>query len=145
MSNRVAHDYESLIEALVERKRELRLSTLEVDDIAGLPTGYFSKICCGVRGLGVRSLGLVLQALQVEIIVQPNNNLARGEDQLSAAEKAARNRPPKTNFLKLRSAAGARRKWLLMTEAERRRHIKKMCKARSDAAKARRARQNPLP
>jgi hypothetical protein len=66
-----ADDYESLRRLLDNRRRELRLTMLDVDYRAGWADGYASKAFCGTRNFGLRSLGLILQVLRVRIMLVP--------------------------------------------------------------------------
>ena len=60
---------EGLTSILTERRRELGLSQLLVDDIAGLPSGYTAKVECRIKGLGKLSLPCLLGALGLELAV----------------------------------------------------------------------------
>jgi hypothetical protein len=78
-----------------------------------LPVGYFGKLTGGDRGLGMRSLGPVLGALQLVLVVQAN-------DLADASSKDGRNKPKKRlvprqgrkNFNRIRAQRAAQRKWL---------------------------------
>jgi hypothetical protein len=62
--------------AIDARRRELRLTCLDLDYEANLPSGYTSKFLCGVRNLGPGALGKVLHVLGVEIALVPEGMLA---------------------------------------------------------------------
>jgi hypothetical protein len=57
------------------RKRELGLSNLALDDIAGIQQGYSSKVFAGVKGLGSMSLPALLGALGVRLAVVADDDL----------------------------------------------------------------------
>ena len=85
----LANDFTDLIRAMRERRIQLGLSQLALDDLAGLPSGYSGK-CEAVltnpkarnaRSIGKDSLPLLLAALglQIGVIVAPNRqNFMRG-------------------------------------------------------------------
>lgn len=64
-------DYDSLIAALRARADELNVSRLAIDERAGLQSGYTAKLLAGEggRGLGRLSLGCLLGALGVKLIM----------------------------------------------------------------------------
>jgi hypothetical protein len=67
----VVGDYSGLIAALRDRCEALNVSNAMLDEVAGLPSGYVGHVL-GVRPsrqLGRLSLGLVLGALGVKLIV----------------------------------------------------------------------------
>jgi hypothetical protein len=66
----IVRSYDDLRRAIAERRKELDLVQLELDDLTGLPSGYIGKLECGMRSFGSLSLGLVLQALGIELIVR---------------------------------------------------------------------------
>lgn len=66
-----ARDYEELRKLINNRRIELRLRMTDVDVDAELQSGYFAKLMCGLRNLGPKSLGKVLGALGVEIVLMP--------------------------------------------------------------------------
>ena len=71
----VAATYEELVATIIDRRKSLGLSQTDVDLIAGLPGGYQAKIeisginpkAKNARGLGARSLPLVLRALGLHL------------------------------------------------------------------------------
>jgi hypothetical protein len=69
MSNRllVADSYNGLREILNERRRQLKLSMIELDERAGLSGGYAGHILGGSRKFGGTSLELLLGALGVQL------------------------------------------------------------------------------
>ena len=67
----VAVDYRGLMGALGERKKELGLTNLELDELGGLAGGYTSKLFCGSKRLGLETLGKLLTALNAKVVVVP--------------------------------------------------------------------------
>lgn len=78
----VANDFTDLVRAMRERRIQLGLSQLALDDLAGLPSGYVGKLEANLtnpsarnaRGMGRDSLPLLLGALglQIGVVVAPN-------------------------------------------------------------------------
>jgi hypothetical protein len=68
----IIRDYSDLRQAIACRRKSLGLPQLELDQITGLPDGYQGKLECGMRSFGALSLGLVLQALGVELVLRPS-------------------------------------------------------------------------
>jgi hypothetical protein len=66
---RRCESYRDLIAAIDERRQDLRLPMIELDEIAGLYTGYAAKLICMTKSLGPLSLGLMLEALGLQITV----------------------------------------------------------------------------
>lgn len=58
------------------RRAELRLTHLDVDEIAGLHTGYYGRLELGKKGFGEMSLAAVLGALGLELVVVPKGTHA---------------------------------------------------------------------
>ena len=69
----VVRDYRRLLEALNARRQKLAMPMLAVDDASSLQTGYSAKLFAGVRNLGPLSLGMLLAALDLELVVRPRN------------------------------------------------------------------------
>jgi hypothetical protein len=67
----ICHDYQELIVALRHRREALDLSYSAIDDIAGLPAAYTSKLLAmrPGRSLGKLSLGLILGTLGLKLAV----------------------------------------------------------------------------
>ena len=55
----VVVDYDGLLAALRQRAIELNTPLESIDEVAGLPTRYTTKLLGGMRGLGRVSLGLL--------------------------------------------------------------------------------------
>lgn len=65
----IAHEYRDLIELIRHRIDELGISLELANEIAGLPAGYLNTLLCGRKKLGVLSLGCVLSALGLAIVI----------------------------------------------------------------------------
>lgn len=79
---RVVREYGDLVDALIQRRKSLGFSQLELDDRSGLQVGYTGKIECWKnrkhgRGLSIVSLPLVLEALGLGLIVVRVRKIAR--------------------------------------------------------------------
>lgn len=88
MATRKVHyagSYDEMVAALIEQRHAVGLSQLEVDERAGLPSGYTGKIECGRRRLGALSLSLMLQALGLRLAVERDPSIkVRPSDVVSA-------------------------------------------------------------
>ena len=74
----VITDHYGLVTALRRRITELGTGLDLVDEVAGLPDGYTGKVLVGRHGLGPISLGAILGALAVKIVlVSDEEALAR--------------------------------------------------------------------
>lgn len=71
MSEAAIQSYDQLRQAVARRRKALGLTQLDLDDLAGVQDGYTGKLECGARHFGPLSLGLILQALGVELVLQP--------------------------------------------------------------------------
>jgi hypothetical protein len=70
------HDYDGLRDAVRARVEQLNISRQCLDEITGPPTGYCSKVLAqgeakDVKRFGVMSLGLVLQAAGLKMVLDP--------------------------------------------------------------------------
>lgn len=70
----IVREYHELLQAIDTRRRELGMPMIELDERAGLPLGYVGKLLTdptkrNAKTLGRTSLGLVLKALGIEIVV----------------------------------------------------------------------------
>lgn len=79
-----ARDYEGFRRLLDARRKVLRMSMLELDHLANMPSGYSAKLLCGnhPKNIGPDSMGKLLAALSVEIAIMPTalgNDVSRGE------------------------------------------------------------------
>jgi hypothetical protein len=91
-------DYDLMIEALDERRKELKLSCNELDDLAGIAAGYFAK-CAGasqVKHLGWKSAFGVARALGLRLVfeIDPDATAAT----LAAARQRNANQARPGNF-----------------------------------------------
>jgi hypothetical protein len=88
---RFVSDYGGLVATFCERTEQLELSRLELDRIAGLPSGYAGKILSKepVKTIGLNSLGPVLQSLGLVLCVL--------EDPAARDRTLARREPFKAN------------------------------------------------
>jgi hypothetical protein len=65
--------YSDLVASLAHTRVEKGLSQLQLDDRTGLPDGYAGKQEAATRAYGPLSFGLVLQALDVELVLRPRS------------------------------------------------------------------------
>ena len=56
-------------DAAKQRRRELGIPLLELDDISGVQSGYAAKLEAGIKNLGYISLPCILGALGLELLV----------------------------------------------------------------------------
>jgi hypothetical protein len=70
---RSARDYDGLRALINARRVELRMRLLDLDHDAGLQNGYAGKIFCGMKNFGPGTLGPILDALDVEIVLMPRS------------------------------------------------------------------------
>jgi hypothetical protein len=140
-----AHDYRTLMGALIERKLQLGVTCFELESLGDLPTGYASKLFTGRRTLGLVSIGKMLAALNVRLVVVPAGRSQRGLTALIG--KAAQIRRLDENGKDIRRSEWGKRghaKWMcLTTPAERRRNARLAGKASADARAARKAETMP--
>lgn len=68
----VVNGYQKLVAAIRERKEAMGLSDKEIEHLAGLTAGHWSKLMAQTKSLGPVSLGRVLRALGLELIVSEN-------------------------------------------------------------------------
>jgi hypothetical protein len=68
-----ASDYDGLRALINARRVELRMRHLDLDHDAGLQSGYTGKIFCGMRNFGPLTLGPILDALDVDIVLIPRS------------------------------------------------------------------------
>jgi hypothetical protein len=68
------HSMEELLAALRARRDELQLTHERLDDISGLPSGYFGKLLAPVpiKNLGWMSFGLALDSMGVALVMVEN-------------------------------------------------------------------------
>jgi hypothetical protein len=93
----VVRDYPSLIDALKKRIDELETSYDSVDQLAGLPVHYVSKLLgpSAGRSLGKISFGPIMQVLGIELVVQENlDGYERIRNRLEKRRWARKNKIP---------------------------------------------------
>jgi hypothetical protein len=76
--------YADLVSSLAHIRVERGLSQLELDERTGLPSGYAGKQEAAVRSYGPLSLGLTLQALDVELVLRPRSKMENERDDVAA-------------------------------------------------------------
>jgi hypothetical protein len=107
-----ADDYKTLMGALEARKKHLGLTNLDIDWLGNLPSGYAGKLFCGSRCLGLTSIGKVLKALDVRLVIQPSQTWSDGkampDNMLALKEKR-----------KSWGRKGGLKRWALQTPAQR--------------------------
>ncbi len=86
--------YAGLMAALLARMLELDTTCESVDEVAGLPDRYVSKLFAPVpiKGIGRKSLGPLLRALGIKLIlVEDSGIMGRVREELSRRETVNRN------------------------------------------------------
>lgn len=86
-------DLDELRAAFVARRRELGMTQLECDARAGLQDGYTGKWEAGIKGLGRVSLGCLLGALGLRLMVSraDHKRILIDENPGFSSEKSERN------------------------------------------------------
>jgi len=125
-------DFETLRLALAQRKRDLRMSNLELDHLAKLQSGYTGKLMCGIKRPGDMSLPALLGALGAELVLIPSR--AKDNPESPGEHGAALGGLKKV--LSARGKKGAAKRFLRTTAEERSRHAKKMNRVRWAKARA---------
>jgi hypothetical protein len=118
----IVETYPGLRAALSVRVNELRMTHLQVDEIAGLQTGYTGKILCGSRHFGDKSLGQLLAGLGLKLAVVR----ARGTDNDFAEETLRLQADTRKKTMSERAKKGGKTKNGMMTDLERSRMATKM-------------------
>ena len=115
-----ATDYAQLRAVIAARRRELGLSQLEVDEMAGVQTGYIGKLECGDRHFGDVSLGSVLGALGIKIdVVRAASSHSVSQDEAKASMDRLREKRKKL------AGMGGRARVASMSPADRRASARK--------------------
>jgi hypothetical protein len=124
-----ARDYEGLRRLVDACRIELRMKMLDLDVDAGLQSGYFAKLACGMKNFGPATLGPILDALDVEIVLQPRS--------AGCETKPLENVLQFANITRLRNYAslGGRMRRAKMTDAEWSKHCRRAGKARAQKAR----------
>jgi hypothetical protein len=104
--------------------RALRMRHLDLDHDAGLQSGYAGKIFCGMKNFGPLTLGPILDALGVDIVLVPR--------QAGTEVKLPENVLQFAHITRLRNYAtlGGRMRRAMMTDAEWSKHCRAAAKAR---------------
>jgi hypothetical protein len=119
-----ASDYDGLRSLINARRVELRMRHLDLDHDAGLQSGYAGKIFCGMKNFGPLTLGPILDALGVDIVLVPR--------QAGTEVKLPENVLQFAHVTRLKNYAtlGGRMRRAMMTDAEWSKHCRKAGKAR---------------
>jgi hypothetical protein len=64
--------YPDLVQAIRDRQDELRLSCLAIDELSGLASGHYSKLTCGAKQIGLRTIFLLLPAMGLRMRIEPD-------------------------------------------------------------------------
>jgi len=62
-----------ILRIIRSRRKELGISAAVLDELAGLPDRYTSKLECGTKNLGRLSLPLLLDALGLKLVIVAND------------------------------------------------------------------------
>lgn len=65
-------EYADLRRAIADRIKDCGLSHLEMDSVAGFCDGYTGKLMCNMRSFGEMSLPTALDALGLELVIEPD-------------------------------------------------------------------------
>jgi hypothetical protein len=65
-----ANSAADIIGIIRKRQDELNIACLTVDEIAGLAQGHYSKITCGLKGLGPMTLFVLLSAFGLRLRIE---------------------------------------------------------------------------
>jgi hypothetical protein len=94
----VIHNYPDLIAAIRVRLAELERSCLANDAVCGLAEGHTSKIFCGLKNLGVTSLGAILDGIGCRLVLETDPakavTAARAAELLGVAKRRTGNVRP---------------------------------------------------
>ena len=132
----VVTEYKHLRELIAARRRELGLRQLEVDDLAGVQSGYTGKIECGLRSMGDMSMGALLGALGLHLIVMRTAGKHQSlTDQANASVKATRER------VRNRSSLGGKARAKKLSPNQRRADARKAAKERWRKYRVKQARE----
>jgi hypothetical protein len=114
-----ARDYEGLRKAIDARRIELRMRLLDLDHDARLQNGYAAKLVCGMRNFGPLTLGPILDALDVDIVLMPR-------------QAGTLSKVPFAHVMRLQNnaALGGRLRRAQMTQTEWSKFCRKAAKAR---------------
>jgi hypothetical protein len=119
-----ASDYDGLRALINARRVELRMRHLDLDHDAGLQSGYAGKLFCGMRNFGPLTLGPILDALDVDIVLMPRQAGSEVKPQENVLRFAHITR------LQNYSTLGGRMRRAMMTDAEWSKFCRRAAKAR---------------
>jgi transcriptional regulator with XRE-family HTH domain len=139
--------YEEMVAVFRARRIELGLSQLAVDQAAGLPDGYQSKIEMSLsnptarnsRSIGRESLPLILGALGLTMAALPQHRSPATTPQDASNSNGKRSHRIKT--LAERGQKGGRIRWARMSDKQRAAMIRKMNRARAAKLAAKRTKR----
>jgi hypothetical protein len=120
-----ARPRDQLRNAVDARRKELKLTCLDVDSDAGLASGYFSKYLCGSRHLGPDALEKVIAFLGVEIVLVPKGMLASGKH-----VSLERNNDLSTSKMRKIAALGGKARWANVPPEDRIAHAQLIAEVR---------------
>jgi hypothetical protein len=146
----VANDYDALIEFVRYRVEELQTTHESIDAAAKLQGGYSGKILAPtpIKSMGKVSMGPMLQSLGLAlIVVRDDAQFAAIKDRLAKRERPrqpsnAGTTRPRWLFTKRKAREMGKKRFSLMSDAERKRFQRKAGKA-SGKARRRKARDRP--
>jgi hypothetical protein len=116
---------DQLRQAIDARRKELRLTCLDVDTDAELPSGYFSKYMSCVRNLGPDALGKVIAVLGVQIVLVPLGMLASGKH-----IRLERSNDLSTSKMRKIAALGGKARWANVPPEDRIAHAQLIAEVR---------------
>jgi transcriptional regulator with XRE-family HTH domain len=116
---------DQLRQAIDARRKELKLTCLDLDSDAGLASGYFSKYLCGSRNLGPEALEKVIAVLGVEIVLVPKGMLAFGKH-----VSLERNHDLSTSKMRKIAALGGKARWANVPPEDRTAHAQLIAEVR---------------
>lgn len=146
----IVTSYDELIEAIRRRAVERGVSHNQLDELAGLPTGYCGKVLgpSQVKKLGPLSMSVMLQALGLAlVVVEDPVSLARVADRHGGRDadqaRAANHSSPAGKAMMSRvfkhfAKLGGRARMRKMTKAQRSDHGRRAINARWSKARRRR-------
>ena len=86
-------DYRQLAAAIAARRRQLGLRQLQVDELAGVQSGYTGKLECGDRHFGDLSLPMLLAGLDCDLYLAARPVGPRTRRTAHAFRRGARAQP----------------------------------------------------
>ena len=77
MSGGLIRNYSALRVAFTTGRKAMGVSQLEMDELAGLQSGYTGKLECGMKHLGDLSMPKLLAALKMALLLVPDDGSAK--------------------------------------------------------------------